>query len=1061
MNKYQIFKSTGIWVLMAVMLLCVQDVLAVVNPQSQKNNLRTNLADIVVKGTVKDSQGPLPGVTVSLKSAPGRGTSTDANGNYSISVPEDGVLVFKMLSYAAQEIPVNKQTQINVTLATESNNLDEVVVVAYGTQKKTSLTGAVATISPKTLANRPVTSVQNALQGVTPGLTIIQRPGDVTRGTDGTAKSTGTVSIRGRSSLAGATNPLYIIDGIPASAQEFATLNPNDISSMSVLKDAASASLYGSRAANGVILVMTKRGSGERTTVNLNASYGWQTAAYLPKFVNSETYANLYNEALVNGGGSAMFTPAQIELYKNGSQPDLYPNTDWFDLALKKSSPQRDISLNVNSPGKVTSSYLGVTYLDQESLIPGKKQDRMVAKLNTDSKIVPDLLTVGTNISLINQNYSRQGADLSFTELSRALPITVARQSDGQWGSISNGIASPNIAKNNQLRKLAEGGRSWDKDNYLQTAVNATLTPLKGLSINGLASLKYYNSNSLSFDNTMAPVNDFLTGLPMASTEVKINEMKEYWRKRQEVLLQGTVDYQRTFGDHFGKITAGASQESNVTRNAFLGRKNFPNNDMTTVGSGSTNPEDISSDDDGQANRSLQEEWALRSIFGRFNYVYKDKYLFEANIRFDYSSRFAENKRKAVFPSFSAGWNVNKEDFMKNISWINNLKLRGSYGSLGNQEVAGFGNYYNKLQTGYAYSFEGNPQTGVYQNKLPDPKTSWERVYMTDFGIDATFFGGKLDLVTDYYIKDTKELLMRIPRLATIGVELSGKNTGLPLSNGASTRNKGFEIGLTYNDKIGDDFRFSIGGNFSVIKNRITTLGNGEEFIEGRYIQKIGSAIGSFYGYEAEGLFVDQADIDNHPFQTANTKPGDIKYKDVNGDGLWTPADRTIIGNDVPWLNYGFNLSANYKSFDFNVMTYGVGNVQTYFSEEAAYPFFNGAGVKTAWENRWTAENPDANADFPRILTSGDGKHNYNETSSFWLFNASYFRIRAITLGYTFPQLAVKKLGMTNLRIYASANNPFTFMADKRLKDFDPESASQRATYPGLKTWSVGLSAAF
>ncbi|MCX2453328.1 TonB-dependent receptor [Pedobacter sp. PLR] len=1061
MKKHQLIKTTGIWVLMAVMLLFVQDAIAAVKPRAQKNNVRTNRADIVVKGTVKDSQGPLPGVTVTLKSAPGRGTSTDANGNFSISVPEDGVLVFKMLSYAPQEVPVNNQKLINVTLVTESNNLDEVVVVAYGTQKKSSLTGAVATISPKTLANRPVTSVQNALQGVTPGLTILQRPGDVGRSADGTANGTGTVSIRGRSSLSGANNPLYIIDGIPATSQEFATLNPNDISNMSVLKDAASASLYGSRAANGVILVTTKRGSGEKTVVQLNANYGWQSAAYLPEFVNSATYATMYNEALVNGGGKPQFTDSQIELYKNGSQPDLYPNTDWFDQVVRKSAPQRDLSLNINSPGKTTSSYLGATYMDQESLVPGKKQDRFVAKLNTDSKIIPDLLTVGTNISLISQNYSRQGGDLSWTELSRALPISVARQSDGQWGSISNGVAVPNIAGNNQLRKLAEGGRSWDKDNYLQTAVNATLTPLEGLTVNGLASLKYFNSNSSSFTNTMTPVNNFLTGAPMATTEVKINEMKEYWRKRQEVLLQGTVDYQRTFGDHFGKITAGASQESNVSRNAFLGRKNFPNNDMTTVGSGSTNPEDISSDDDGQANRSLQTEWALRSVFGRFNYAYKDKYLLEANIRFDYSSRFREDKRKAVFPSFSAGWNVNKEDFMKDISWINNLKLRGSYGSLGNQEVVGVGNYYNLLATGYAYSFEGNPQTGVYQNKLPDPNTTWERVYMTDFGIDATFFGGKLDLVTDYYIKDTKDLLIRIPRLATIGVELVGGTTGLPLSNGASTRNKGFEIGLTYNDKIGDDFRFSIGGNFSVIKNTITSLGTGEDFLEGRFIQRVGNSIGSFYGYEADGLFVDQADIDSHPFQTVNTKPGDIKYKDLNGNGAWDPGDRTIIGNDVPWLNYGFNLSANYKSFDFSVMTYGVGNVQTYFSEEAAYPFFNGAGVKTAWENRWTAENPDANADFPRILNSGDGKHNYNETSSFWLFNASYFRIRAITLGYTFPQLMVKKLGMTNLRVYGSANNPFTFMADKRLKDFDPESASQRATYPGVKTWSIGLSAAF
>ncbi|MBB2149868.1 SusC/RagA family TonB-linked outer membrane protein [Pedobacter gandavensis] len=1057
MKKHQLFKTTGIWVLMAVMLLFVQDATAVVKPRAQNNNVRTNLADIVVKGTVKDGQGPLPGVTVTLKSAPGRGTSTDANGNFSISVPENGVLVFKMLSYAPQEIPVNNQKQINVTLVPESNDLDEVVVVAYGTQKKASLTGAVASISPKTLANRPVTSVQNALQGVTPGLTVLQRPGDVGRASDGTSGGTGTISIRGRSSLSSGNGPMYIIDGIPATAQEFATINPLDIASMSVLKDASSAALYGSRAANGVIVLTTKRGSGDKTSIQFNANYGWQTAAFLPEFAGSAEYATLLNEAKTNFGAKPVYTAEQIELFKNGSQPDYYPNTDWYKEALRKSAPQSDLSLNINSPGKITSTYLSVNYLGQESLIPNKKQDRMVAKLNTDSKVIADLLTIGTNVSFINQNYSRKGGPLSFVELSRALPVTVSRQSNGAWGSISGGVPNENIAGNNQLRNVAEGGRSWDKDNYLQTAVNASLTPLKGLSINGLASLKYFNSNSWEFISRKNPINNYITGLSMTSTEVKVNEMKEYWRKRQEVLLQGTVDYQRTFGDHFGKMTVGTSQESNITRDAFLGRKNFPNNDMTTVGSGSTNPEDMSSDDTGQANRSLQSEWALRSFFGRFNYAYKDKYLFEANARIDYSSRFRKDLRRGIFPSFSAGWNVAKEDFLKDATWISNLKLRGSYGSLGNQGSVPIGNYYGLLETGYAYNFEDSPQTGVYQNAIPDPNTTWEEVYMTDFGIDATFFGGKLDLVTDVYIKDTENLLVKIPRLATIGIDL-GK---LPLSNGASTRNKGFEIGLTYNDQIGDDFKFSIGGNFSVIKNKITSLGTGADAFDGMWIQRVGQSIGSYYGYVAEGLFVDEADVKNHAFQTADTKPGDIKYKDLNGNGVKDAGDRTIIGNDVPWLNYGFNFSATYKSFDLSVLTYGVGNVQTYFSGEAAYPFYNGAGVKTAWRDRWTPENPDPNAAFPRILETSAGKHNYNETSSFWLFDASYFRIRAITLGYTFDKELIKKVGMSNLRIYGSANNPFTFMADKRLKDFDPEMASGRAGYPGIKTWSIGLSAAF
>lgn len=1062
MEKQQLFKTKGIWVLMAVMLLFLQENIAAVNPRMLKPNVQRNMADIVVKGTVKDSQGPLPGVTVTLKSDPGRGTSTDGNGNFSINVPEDGVLVFKMLSYTVQEIPVNKQALINVTLTASSNDLEEVVVVAYGTQKKASMTGAVATISPKTLANRPVTSVQNALQGITPGLTILQRPGDVGRTSDGTSNNTGAVSIRGRSSLTAGSSPLYIIDGIPASAQEFATLNSNDIASMSVLKDASSAALYGSRAANGVIMVTTKRGSGEKTTIQFNANYGLQAATRLPEYVNSGDYATLYNEAAINAGGAALYTADQIALFRSGSQPDLYPNMNWYKEVLREVAPQSDINLNINSPGKITSSYLGLSYLTQESLIPGKSQNRIVGKLNTESKVIADLLKVGTNISFIKQDFSRDGAAMSWTELNRALPITVARQSNGDWGSISNGgQVVPNVAGNNQLRKLAEGGSAWDKDNYLQTALNASLTPLKGLSINGLASLKYYNSNSWEFTSTLSPVNDFLTGAPMESTALKTNNMKEYWRKRQELLIQGTVDYERTFGQHFGKLTVGASEENNVTRNAFVGRKNFPNNDMTTVGSGSTNPEDMNTDDDGQANRSGQQEWAIRSFFGRFNYVFNGKYLFEANTRIDYSSRFREDIRRGIFPSFSAGWNVSKENFMQNINWVDNLKLRGSWGSLGNQGVVPIGNYYSMLETDYAYSFEGNAQGGTSQNKIPNPLATWERVYMTDFGLDASFFKGKLDLVADYYIKDTKDLLMRVPTLLTIGVETSGNKTGLPLVNAGSTRNKGFELGLTYNDKIGEDFQFSIGGNFSVIKNSITKLGNGEEFIDGKFIQRIGQSIGSFYGYEADGLFKDAADVAGHVFQTPNTKPGDIKYKDLNGDGIWDSRDRTVIGNDVPWFNYGFNLSASYKGFDLNVLTYGVGKVKAYLSEEASFPFFNGAGVKKGWENRWTKENPDPNADFPRILNSGDGKHNYNEISSFWLFNASYFRVRGITLGYTLPQNFVKKMGMTNLRIYGTANNPFTFTADKRLNDFDPEMVSGRGGYPGIKTWSFGLSAAF
>lgn len=1010
-----------------------------------------------VRGTVSDASGTLPGVTVFVKGNNALATSTDADGNFQLSVQAGSVLVFQMVGLETVELAASS-SPMSVLLKPSSTDLDEVVVVAFGTQKKTTLTGSVATISAQELVDRPVTSVQNALQGLSPGLTVLQRPGDVGRNSDGTSNGTGTITIRGRSNL-GSPGPMFVIDGIPASSQEFASLNANDIASMSVLKDASSASLYGSRAANGVILVTTKRGGGDRAVVNLNINTGWQSATFLPEFADAPSYARLYNEAMVNVGKAPLFTDEQIGYYEDGSKPDLYPNTDWQKEVLRSSAPQTDINLNINAPGKITKYYLGLNYLAQESLIPGKKQDRISAKLNTESTIVEDILKVGSNISFIKQDYDRQGAALSWVDLGRSLPTTVLRQSNGEWGSIDNGIANAQTAKINQLRLIEEGGSSWDRDNYLQTALNASLTPLEGLSINGLVSLKYSNTNSWNFASTIAPINNFLTGEPMAATNVTPNQMQEYWGKRQELMFQGTIDYERTFGEHFGKLTVGASQESNEYRNAYLGRKNFQNNDLTTIGSGSTNPSDISADGSGQANRTLQSEWAIRSFFGRFNYNYQDKYLLEANTRIDYSSRFRENLRRAVFPSFSAGWNISNEDFMANVNWIDQLKLRGSWGSLGNQDVVPIGNYFALINTGTQYSFDGVPVDGAWQGVGTNPYALWEKVYITDVGIDATFLGGKLNIVADYYVKNTEGILMRPVVQKTYGFE--GNN--IPIKNAAETRNRGFEFMAAYNGSFENGFQYRVSGNVSFIQNTILDLGGANELISGLWINRVGESVGDYFGYKADGLFNNQAEIDAHPDQSGIAgvaRPGDIRYADVNGDGILNTEDRAILGNDVPWLNYGFSFNAAYKGFDLDILTYGVSGVKTYLSEEAAHPFFNGANVKTQWENRWTADNPNANADFPRITTVSDAKQNYI-SSSFWLFDGSFFRIRGITLGYTIPQNTVSRIGLSNLRVYTSANNPFTFMADDRLADYDPEMGSGRASYPGVKTFTLGISAQF
>ena len=1007
-----------------------------------------------VTGKISASDGPKAGVTIRVKGT-SKSTSSGADGQFSIEAKNGDVLLINSIGYKAQEVVVTSPV-VNINLESANEALEEVVVVAYGTQKKVNMTGSVATITPKQLADRPVTSLQNALQGISPGVTVLSRPAEVGRSSSGAASNAGSITVRGRSNL-GSPSPMFIIDGIPATSAEFSALSPNDISSMSVLKDAASASLYGSRAANGVILVTTKRGGGERAVIGFNANYGFQSATFLPEYADAVTYAELYNKAMLNVGKTATFTPEVIEKYKNQSEPDFYPNNNWYDEVLRHSAPQREVGLNVNAPGKITNYYLGLNYFDQQSLVPGRKQDRVNMKLNTNTTVIKDLLTFNTNMSFLKQDFDRTGSAISWVEMGRALPFTVIRQSDGSWGSISNGKPNATIAKNNQLRAITEGGRGNNRDNYLQLAANASLTPLKGLSIDGAMSLKYTNTNSFDFINRTDPVTNFVTKEPMPSTANTINELKEYWGKRQELLLQGTVNYERTFGDHFGKVTVGASQESNVYREAFLGRKNFVTNDASTIINGDSGTP--SSDDTGLANRTTQDEWALRSFFGRFNYSYKDKYLLEANLRMDYSSRFASEVRKATFPSFSAGWNINKESFMENVKWVDLLKLRGSYGTLGNQDAVPIGNYYNLLDRFSAYSFDGTAVDGMEQLYGANRLALWEKVSMSNVGIDATFLGGKFNLVADYFVKRTEDILLQPAPLLTGGFDKKHS----PYYNQGTTQNKGIEISLTYNGKIGDEFTYSLSGNISKIKNKIITLGSVNEIIDGYYINRVGGSVGDYFGYKTAGVFTSQTEINDHADQSslgATTKIGDIKYVDTNGDKVIGPEDRSILGNDVPWFNYGFNFRAAYKNFDLDVLTYGVGGVKTYLENEASAPFFNGANIKKNWINGWSEENNKADAPFPRITLTGDAPQNYR-TSDFWLFSGNYFRIRAITVGYTFPKEVLSHMKMSQLRLFASSTNPFTFMADKRLGDYDPETGSGRASYPGVKTISVGLTAKF
>jgi TonB-linked SusC/RagA family outer membrane protein len=1010
----------------------------------------TGQAGRKVTGFITDEAGEaIIGASVMVKGSKA-GTVTDINGKFSLDVSDQSTLTVSYIGYISTDVKVGAQKTLSLNLKQDSKNLDEVVVVGYGTQRKENLTGAVGTITASKLANRPVTSVQNALQGLTPGLTVLNRPGDV-------GNDIASITVRGRTNLQ-APGPLVIIDGVPVSSREFATLSANDIESMSVLKDASSASIYGSRAANGVILVTTKKGATGRMSVELSSSYGVQSPTRLSEYLGSADYARLYNEAMVNAGKKPKFSDDVIKKFQSGENPDLYPNTNWYDEALAKNPIYKDIQVAINGSTKLSRVYLSLGAMNQESLVKAKDLTRYSLRLNTETQVLP-ILKIGTNTSYIKQDMNRNG-DMNWVALNRLVPTMVSRHSDGSWGTINAGTADATLAKENVLRNVSEGSKAWDKDYVIQTSVNAKFNPFKGLTINALGSLKYDNRMGWTFTNELPALVNFITKQPIASTAVTPNEMKETWRRRQEAMLQVYAEYERTIDKHAFKIMSGASQESNIYRSIFAGRKRFQNNELGTVSAGSSLAEDMTTNFkdyenvDVPGNTSINVEWAMRSFFGRMNYAYAGKYLLEGNLRIDESSRFHPDYRKATFPSVSAGWRVSEESFMKDLRWLNNMKIRTSWGVLGNQDNVAPGNYFALLNTGYAYNFEGSPVDGIWQSQGTNIQASWEKVYMKNIGLDLSLWNGMLDFSADYFIKTTNDILLNGRAPKTYGLDVPTVNVG-------STENKGIEISINHNNSIGKDFKYNVSLNLASYKNKILNLGNDQERISSYWIEKVGESVGSFYGYQADGLFADAADVKSHAFQTASTKPGDIKYRDQNGDNKIDANDRVVIGNDVPLLNYGFSLGASYKQFDFSIQTYGVANVKVYLDNEVSQSFFNGAGVKSYHLNRWTTENPNPNAAYPRLLITADGKQNYSNNSSFWLYDASFLRIRSLSLGYSLTKSMTDMLGMQSARFYVSSNNPFTFMFDKRLTDYDPEMGSGRGGYPGVKTWVVGLNVKF
>lgn len=1020
---------------------------------------------IKVTGQVLDELGTtVLGANITLKGKPGVGCVTDLDGKFTLEVPLNSTLVISYIGYNTQEYVVKDSKPVNIKLIPNSQALEEVVVVGYGTQKKVNLTGSVASVSTDEIKDRVQSNVLAAVQGTVPGVTIISRPG-----------STPSINFRGRGNL-GSSSPLYVIDGAVADATIFSNLDPNSIESISFLKDAASSAIYGSRAAYGVVLVKTKGGKQEKMNVSYSGYAGMKMPTYLPDVLDSWDYASLLNEAMYNnnpnGGKNQAYTDEEIAKFRDGSDPDFYPNTKWADLVLDKQIFTTQHSLNFSGGSEKVRYFAGLGYLFDDNFTPGVSSDRYNFNVNVQSDVT-NWLTLRTDVKYIRNSSKTENGTPWYGNFVMVPSIMVAKQSNGEWGSIAGGkIATQTFINNNPLRALSYN--NWNKSYTENTLYNVgfDLKPIKDLVISGQLDYKRYEYKNKGYTAKHEGVKDFRTGQEIAGTaSTEPNSMSMDWSSNSNLMTTLTAKYDLNIGKHSLNLLAGTSYEHYQYERLYEKRTEFQSDEFQDITLGGV----ISNANWGPS----MQEYKMLSYFGRVNYSFKDRYLLEGNIRADASSRFHKDHRWGVFPSFSAGWRLSEEEFMKSINWINNLKIRASWGTLGNINNVGNYDYFQLMSQGGDYNFGTTPVKGMMEAQIANEKLSWEKVALTDIGIDMDLFDNKLSITADYYIKNTSDILLgyNVPRETGIWTT--------PKMNLASVRNTGFEMSLTHRNTIGD-FSYSVSANISTNKNEITDLATSDNMIQNggdliRYILKEGESIGSFYGLKTDGLYT-QEEIDRGEFYLYGRKPkaGDIKYvpqserKFYNqltqeqiergdvGEASINDSDRTIIGCDVPSFTYGLNVNLQYKNFELSLFGQGVGGTKVAFESEQVFAFMLNSNPRKYHLKRWSEENPDPNAVVPRLY-GGTSNDEYNKHfSEYQLFDADYFRLKTITLGYMLPKKLVNNWGLQALKFFVTGENLLTLRADHDMKDFDPEAASSRGVGAfGTKSIALGVNVSF
>lgn len=1029
----------------------------------KRGNLGTSAdqqQDITITGRVVDNKGQtIPGANIRVKGM-SIGTVTNAEGVYTLKIPAsaaNGVLVFSSVGYVASEISINGRNSIIAMLTVDSKDLGEIVVTAYGQQKKTQVTASISTINAKDITGRPSVNMFQALQGQAPNLIMQQNTAE--------PGAPMTMNIRGVGSLTG-NAPLVIIDGVQAGGNGLQNLNPYDVETISVLKDAASAAIYGSQAANGVIYITTKKGKkDERPTVQYNGMYGWQTPTTLPRQVEGWQYMTLKNEALVNSGKTPQFTPEDIQHWQQrGSEPAI------LHEMIRKYTPQQNHSLSMTGGGKTSSYLFSLGYLDQGNMLQNKyvPQDfyykRYNARLNV-SVDVSKYVKVSGNAAYTRSNFRTQVSDMGFLirDAMRVPRTTAVKDTLGNW-------VVPPLTSNSVFALLAQGGYNMRTVDNLMGGVDVVITPVNHFKINLNASGNYNIDNTVRRENKFTYAPYYTTATPPLNNRSYNSEYKDLTTN-----VYATAEYENTFRKHYVKgqvgVRSDAVNEGYGFRAERYGTTNLDND--WSIGGGYLPKPDGTYDyrDLGFYNDITNPNlYALNSLFGRVNYVYNDKYLAEFTWRYDGSSKLAPGHRWQFFPAFSLGWRLTDENFMEYVKDnIGNFKLRYSWGQVGNSNIGGF-NYLARVGiNGANYSFNNSTANGNTFSTYND-LLQWEISTMSNYGVDAEFFKGKLTASFDYFDKLTDGIYLFQTVPGTAG-------TAAPLENVGKVSNKGWELAVNYRMTTGK-FHHNFGFNLADNLNKVIKFG--QESIRGSdvtFIIKEGFPIASYYGYKSEGLYQNLDDIKNAPkvpfAYNQQVMPGDVKYIDRNKDGVIDENDRYIFGNPFPRYTFGFTYNVSWKNFDLTMFWQGVGKRSQFLRGDIVEAFHNNEDHAMIQHlDRWTPTNPGAS--YPR-LTIGSADANNFAYSDYWLFDTKYLRLKNLQIGYNLPAALMNRARIQGVRVYFTSQNLLTIMpkrfreigVDPEFTQFDDKLSMSNynpiagRNYPNAATFAFGLDVKF